>query len=220
VSDDTIYIYKYGYHRVDGAWKRFDFEGEHSVGQWFTGSATAYIERMDDTEGTIVAYICQKVGGRWKCGCRDKVCATPYWQKQGYATEGEQEVVFGKVPSITNVSPDVVQEGEYMTLHGENFDIHNNTVETPFLVIDNVPSSDGKTIKVLFESVFMSDEYDDIRADIENNVFDDAYYDAIPFESEADYEIVRTIPMLIRVKNQYGYSDIFVSKFEPSLFIF
>ena len=91
------------------------------------GSATAEIEGVEgDEKGKVLAYICQKEGGKWRCGCGDTNCRNAKWQIQEYSEEesntttndtvgdGELDVY---APSTYHVLP-----GEKVTLTGIGFD--------------------------------------------------------------------------------------------------
>lgn len=89
-GENTQYIYKYGYRKVDGAWKKITYAGAQTIGAWIVGSATAQVEGVQEGEvGEVIAYICQKVGSSWKCGCADKACSAPKWQLQKYELSTE-----------------------------------------------------------------------------------------------------------------------------------
>jgi hypothetical protein len=82
---DTTYIYKYGYHTVGGKRTRVTLAGENEVaGAWVVGLAEVELPTADAQKGSVYAYVCQQVEGVWKCGCKDTVCAVPYWQVQTY----------------------------------------------------------------------------------------------------------------------------------------
>lgn len=78
---DSTYVYKYGYYEDRGSWKRFSFSGTDPTGEWFRGTAATTIQK-EGGETRILAYMCQRVLGEWKCGCKDKDCDRAYWQEQ------------------------------------------------------------------------------------------------------------------------------------------
>jgi hypothetical protein len=101
-GDNTQYIYKYGYRKVDGVWKKITYSGTRTVGAWVVGKATVQVEGVQEgIVGEVIAYICQKVGNSWKCGCTDKVCSAPKWQLQKY--ELTKEVYTGAKAFNTNM---------------------------------------------------------------------------------------------------------------------
>jgi hypothetical protein len=53
--------------------------GEKQWGAWCVGEATGVISAQIEY---FAAYICRKIDGSWKCGCRDKQCAEAFWQLQ------------------------------------------------------------------------------------------------------------------------------------------
>ncbi len=142
----TQYIYKYGYERVDGKWQKITFSGEKTVGPWIVGAATTDLVGVKSGEkGKVLAYICQKIDGRWKCGCGDEVCSTPKWQRQEYSLEGGD---MGEISSSGNIdgkidlhyaSSNYAFPGDKVTLTGEGF-------------------GTGKKIDVLWNSELMESE--------------------------------------------------------------
>ncbi len=77
------YIYKYAYHKVQGKWQKITFTGGKLEGVWYRGTAEAVLSNpTTGGDGSVLAYMCQKVAGAWKCGCADKVCARPKWEIQ------------------------------------------------------------------------------------------------------------------------------------------
>lgn len=80
------YIYKQGFYMEGGEWVKTLFSGKSLVGDWIVGSATAELDGLENAEkGQVLAYICQKVGTSWKCGCGDEACTVPKWQRQEYS---------------------------------------------------------------------------------------------------------------------------------------
>jgi hypothetical protein len=92
-SDESIqYIYKYGYRKLDGEWKKITFTGTETNGVWIMNNASASFEGVEKGEtGKVIAYICQKVEGIWKCGCENEQCSTPKWQLQKYTVKESVE---------------------------------------------------------------------------------------------------------------------------------
>lgn len=86
-EDGGQWVYRYGFKHDGDGWERFEFdtlEGER-VGQWIKGKAFTDLEvEIDELADKqhLVAYICQQVDGRWKCGCSDEQCVRPKWQLQ------------------------------------------------------------------------------------------------------------------------------------------
>jgi len=78
------YIYNSGYEWVDNGWRQIDFKckGKLINSLWCSGHASAQLSSKTEF---YVAYICNwsTQEGKWKCGCQDTECATPYWQLQG-----------------------------------------------------------------------------------------------------------------------------------------
>ncbi len=86
-GEPTTLIYKYAFHSTpNDSWERVPLSGPSSVGQWFIGTAQAHVpelfEGLDERESArfVIAYVCQRIEGKWKCGCKDAVCANPSWQ--------------------------------------------------------------------------------------------------------------------------------------------
>jgi len=103
-TNPDTFIYEYGFHRVNGKWQRITFVGAQKNGPWVVQRASARIDNpVTDREGKIIAYVCQKVAGAWKCGCRDNYCAQPFWQMQTYRyTPGAVGVGQTTLPSISS----------------------------------------------------------------------------------------------------------------------
>lgn len=130
----TQYIYKYGYRKVDGKWTKTTFSGALKQEEWIIGSATASIEGLDTgEEGKILAYICQKIGNDWKCGCADKVCSSQKWQLQIYKnnldnkTDSDIDTTAYKVDNEVDVHYPMKYlglPGETITLVGSGFEIN------------------------------------------------------------------------------------------------
>lgn len=84
-GDNSLYIYKYGYRKIEGGtWSKITFSGSNVVGPWFVGKAGINLEGVDGENGKVLAYICQQVGGVWKCGCSDAGCGVAKWNIQEY----------------------------------------------------------------------------------------------------------------------------------------
>jgi hypothetical protein len=122
----TQYIYKYGYQRVNGAWKQIQFTGSDMAGPWVVGAGSATLSPIPQgTEGTVLAYVCQYIQSSWKCGCSDHQCTAPRWQIQGYkqpndasrqATEGDGLVY------ITHASSNFALPNQTVTIIGYGFE--------------------------------------------------------------------------------------------------
>lgn len=134
------YIYQYGFQRIDGKWKRFTWTGSRTVGPWVMQNAEALVPEPTIDEGKIIAYVCQKVDGVWKCGCRDKVCAKAYWQVQTYSTTAfgagagtsdMSALLAGPLtgdPGVHRLSNYMVLPGTALTISGIGFSKTNNEI--------------------------------------------------------------------------------------------
>ncbi len=130
-NDFGLYIYKYGYRKVNGKWEKVYFSGKNSIGPWFLGSATATFKGLSDGEnGQFLVYTCQKVNNKWKCGCRDEECSKHMWQLQKYGENGSD---FSYYKNITKCKPDgsldihypssyISYPGDKITLYGSGFE--------------------------------------------------------------------------------------------------
>jgi len=124
----TQYIYKYGYQKVNGEWKKVQLTGEKTAGEWLVGSAQAEITGIEEGEtGKVVAYVCQKVNGQWKCGCSDEKCSTHRWQAQEFRSGlHSDDVDTGDTSSeeldIHYPSAYFVLPGDTVVLSGAGFD--------------------------------------------------------------------------------------------------
>ena len=80
-NDEHTYIYHLGYQRLNEQWEQIDLQcsGEKQGGAWCVGEATGVISAQSPY---FTAYTCRFVDNSWKCGCRDKQCAQPFWQLQ------------------------------------------------------------------------------------------------------------------------------------------
>ncbi len=150
------YIYQYGFERVDGAWKRITLAGEDAVGPWFRGDAVATVLRDGDglrQTNRIIVYTCNKVAFKWKCGCRDSTCATPYWQVQDFE--------FAEEPSIEPLEDSDESDMHYISsqstytgvvgtevhLKGVGFSRSSNDVYfEEQRIASDIPSPDGKSL--------------------------------------------------------------------------
>ncbi len=89
-NDSSLYIYKYGYRKVNGKWEKIHFSGKKKAGPWFLGDATVSFNDLSGNKiGKVLVYTCQKVNGKWKCGCRDEKCSKHMWQLQEYSLKGD-----------------------------------------------------------------------------------------------------------------------------------
>jgi len=175
------YIYKYAYERMGGSWKKIVLEGDTSAGPWFVGEANGTVARNAGQMGQtnrVVAYVCQRVNGSWKCGCRDQECARPYWQLQEFVDLTQLSDVFNTTEGMLFIAPPepgVGVPGAMVTLSGGGFSRFGNTVyfdphsevltnieELPnddfaiaglepsrnALAVDDTSSTDGRTMTV------------------------------------------------------------------------
>lgn len=80
------FVYNKGYYWAGSQWKTYSLTGTSALqnNAWYTGPATGPIS-LGTGFTYVVGYVCQKVDGIWKCGCRDESCATAYWQLQAVA---------------------------------------------------------------------------------------------------------------------------------------
>lgn len=120
------YIYKYGYQRVNGAWKQITFTGSQTVGPWVVGNGSASLEHIPQgTGGMVLAYVCQYIQGAWKCGCSDYQCTTPRWQVQGYTQPNDasrQEKEGDGLVYITRASSNFTVPNQTITIVGHGFE--------------------------------------------------------------------------------------------------
>lgn len=75
------YIYGQAMYWNGNTWNTAALTSTHPVGVWHVGSAFANIP-SSAKETQVIAYICEQVGGAWKCGCRDNACTQALWQLQ------------------------------------------------------------------------------------------------------------------------------------------
>lgn len=149
------YILDYAYQRIDGAWKKIQLVGDKKVGSWYIGSARALFEKdtLEEGETTqILAYVCQKIDGDWKCGCRDEFCETPYWQIQEFNFDTDATSIIGEEGSLeggylTTPTPSMGPVGTKVVLTGEGLSKNNNSVLFDGEVVaENLSSEDGKSV--------------------------------------------------------------------------
>lgn len=76
------YVYHQAYYWTGTQWKLYTLTGTKASDIWLTGLGTGSISLRDGLT-YFVGYVCQQENNVWKCGCRDKSCATSYWQIQG-----------------------------------------------------------------------------------------------------------------------------------------
>ncbi len=74
-------IYNQAYYSDGGTWRAVTLTGQNKIGPWVVGSAYASIPTTAK-QTQVIMYLCQNIGGTWKCGCRDNTCQVPYWQSQ------------------------------------------------------------------------------------------------------------------------------------------
>jgi hypothetical protein len=84
------YTYRTGYLWTGTQWVQFNFDGPRKSGDWFIGRAKAELPMSFLQEGGkwVVAFTCTYEGWRWRCGCRDTLCAFSHWQSQGFSFRG------------------------------------------------------------------------------------------------------------------------------------
>jgi hypothetical protein len=156
-GDTKEYILEYGFQMVDGKWKKVPFVGEKKVGSWYVGSAKALFEKStleDDKKTKILAYICRKVDGRWKCGCRDEMCTTPYWQMQEFVYDKEYKDLLNNDTNTSKeslyakpISQNIGPVGTKVELEGKGFSKSNNTVYfDDVAVAKGLTTSDKNTV--------------------------------------------------------------------------
>jgi parallel beta-helix repeat protein len=87
------YIYKQGYFWNGSNWENFTLNcPDLAEGAWCIGKANYSSEISDISQTNYhVAYVCNWTistssanAGEWKCGCRDFLCATNYWNLQAF----------------------------------------------------------------------------------------------------------------------------------------
>lgn len=82
------YVYKSGFVFKENSWNKLEFSGsavENNDG-WIRGVATAELPVASSSETNfVIAFICRYESGKWKCGCRDRLCEQNYWTLQAYA---------------------------------------------------------------------------------------------------------------------------------------
>jgi len=128
-EDRAVYIYRHAFESTDRGWRRVELKGDRAVGPWFVGSASGDLAAAEG-DGTVIAYMCEKVDGVWKCGCRDEACGTSYWQRQAYAFPVSEGLCVA--PSISSIEPDILLVGEEVRLYGEDFAAGTVTVDTMY----------------------------------------------------------------------------------------
>ena len=82
----TSYAYELGYIWNGSNWQQFTFTPTSAKsGSWIVARGTHTLTAQPSVPLYFVAYICSWDGSAWKCGCRDRTCATSYWQLQAIA---------------------------------------------------------------------------------------------------------------------------------------
>lgn len=156
-GEATQFIYSVGYQKINGSWKRVSFSGLQNVGPWIVGEATGTLQGVDDGEtGQVIAYMCQKVAGSWKCGCSDTSCRTPKWQLQQFSVEkGEQNDENDEsdenlgILDVHRPSTHMGISGAKITLYGEGFSGNSNEILWDGDVKErDIPSNDGTTLTI------------------------------------------------------------------------
>lgn len=82
-------IYEKGYHYRNKEWEEIMLTGSKRLATspaWIESSAEVVIlnPKLVDGMNYVVAYVCTKQGGQWKCGCSDTSCAQGKWQLQTF----------------------------------------------------------------------------------------------------------------------------------------
>jgi hypothetical protein len=83
IADKDTLVFETGYVLQGTSWVPFSFSGKEKEGQWFMGEARASLRDAQEN-GVILAYVCEKVDGVLRCGCRDKTCTSPSWSIVSY----------------------------------------------------------------------------------------------------------------------------------------
>lgn len=145
---ENAYVYEYGYIRQENSnsadsadsaksWQPFTFTGNKN-GQWITGIASAEVAAV--RSGSVLAYVCERIEGVWKCGCTDASCTTNTWQYREYSfptpqlastaafEDLEYDSRYIDVPRITEddlylyqLSSGFLSAGDTLTITGQNF---------------------------------------------------------------------------------------------------
>lgn len=159
------YVYKYGYIREDGEWRRFQFTGPSVTEEWLQGPAYATFARTPAQlrePNHVVAFMCTWYESAWRCGCSDTACAEPHWTLQTFARTSERVLEGDEFPFPIAV-PDVALfypsqyiggHGTRLTLTGYGFDQTNNTVIFRTLAnedyeVPGVPSRTTESLSVV-----------------------------------------------------------------------
>jgi hypothetical protein len=80
-------IYRFGYEWRGNYWIPIALRGARLEGDWIVGIANVALQRSPEELATlnfVVAHICTRTGGAWKCGCRDETCDGSFWQLQAF----------------------------------------------------------------------------------------------------------------------------------------
>jgi hypothetical protein len=89
IPDQTQLYFNTGYILQNSNWVPLNFKGgtpfKDSSGAshktWLTGKASATAPITTTSKATYYLFFsCTYADSRWKCGCRDGTCETPYWQ--------------------------------------------------------------------------------------------------------------------------------------------
>lgn len=221
-GETNQYIYKYGYELVNNSWRKITLTGEEVSGLWFRGSAKSFLERTKEqmtTENKILVYICTKVDGKWKCGCKDEVCTQPHWTIQTFKVPEQ-----GSVSEVTidYIEPLVFEEGTQVTIHGKGFDSEKNSIYTPYFSVKNIPSTDnGTKITFTFKPAFTVFSLTDLYSEI-----DSEDTEGEPLEGELSTNENGTedpfqkhnLPLPVVVQTPLGAKDVFEVSFLQNLF--
>jgi hypothetical protein len=85
----TQLVYPQAFAAIGGQWVELPLlEGDRSFGNWLVGHgsvALPFSRRESFQTRHVIAFTCAlSTDNRWKCGCRDQMCATPHWQLQSF----------------------------------------------------------------------------------------------------------------------------------------
>jgi len=136
-------IYKYGYIYRNGAWEKFTFSNASSdaTNVWIKSKATGSIVLSTEEKlntNYIVAYICNWTGTKWKCGCRDNVCATSFWQLQIFKYPTANTCVDNDKDGFDNcASGQSGDDGKAIDCDDNNKNVYLNAIETCDAVDNN-----------------------------------------------------------------------------------
>lgn|GEM_PF-6691219 len=201
------YIYEYGYEYKNGAWQRISLSGSNRTGSWFVGSAHALLAKSAAEMGNnnyVLAYICQYEDSTWKCGCSDSACVAPHWQLQQFT-----KPTVGSPVVIDRIEPEIIHDGDTVTVYGSGFDKTNNTVKTSYGLVTGVPSPDGISLSFVFESGLSTFSVSELDIDLdapEEPVAGETEYPRETFAQEQQGTMTQEVPLSIHITNAAGAS--------------